>query len=76
MRGMFSVSDSGTATENCRGKCQRREGLIHENIHVLWVQVKHAFDDAAHAPKLSKIVNHVTVSQFFQVILSCSGFLS
>ena len=31
-------------------------------------QVKHAFDDAAHAPKLAKIVNHVTVSQFFQVL--------
>ena len=31
-----------------------------------WIQVKHAFDDAAHAPKLSKIVNHVTTSQFFQ----------
>jgi len=30
------------------------------------IQVKHAFDDAAHAPKLPKIVNHVTTSQFFQ----------
>ena len=30
------------------------------------LQVKSAFDDWAHAPKLSKIVNHVTTSQFFQ----------